>query len=691
MTYPNGTVTDYVYDRRNRLKTLTHKASTAATAALLLGLSYTVDASGLRTHLSATRPNPTNPAQLLTLSTTWIYDAVNRLTQEVVSTTGVSEQRTWSYDAVGNRLRKGRNGVSTDYSYDHNDRLLTEKQGAVQRDYTYDASGNLLNTKQGSTVTAEYRWDVENRMVGSTIAGKVLSYGYDPNGIRRSQETIENNIRKRTEYLVDPNQAYAQVIEEWQAQGSTTGALPSAVLQTSYIYGDDLISQTKAAITQFYHYDGLGSVRLLSDQAAAITDRYTYAAFGEADAAFGAQWSHGSTENNYRYAGEQLDPNLGFYYLRARYMDPAAGRFLGMDSYMGSSMDPMSLHKYSYAHNYPTVATDPSGNVTLVQVASALNITASLALTAISSYEFGGAAYQMYTGEREISAVEIGRALIWAYVGSKAGILGSGFEKLLRKSGCLSNSFSPDTLVETSTGLRRIDEILEGDKVWSLTENGEIELQEVTAVMFSTDLKDLVRIAINTGESITATPEHLMFTDSGLVEAGNLIVGSKLITATGFAVVISLHKFQEHQSVYDLTVAKNRNFFITTARVLVHNISPCEKAAQAISKALPNACKIVGQCKEYAEAFETLALKRGLKGKRLCLKSRSHRIWSERRREIITTNGDHAAALVGEMVFDNLNPDGIPLSEWKRDLGVGEFADISMTEEDFGSVGCLNH
>jgi RHS repeat-associated protein len=388
MTYPNGTVTDYVYDRRNRLKTLTHKASTAATAALLLGLSYTVDASGLRTHLSATRPNPTNPAQLLTLSTTWIYDAVNRLTQEVVSTTGVSEQRTWSYDAVGNRLRKGRNGVSTDYTYDHNDRLLTERTGNNQTDYTYDASGNLLNTKQGSTVTAEYRWDVENRMVGSTIAGKVLSYGYDPNGIRRSQETIENNIRKRTEYLVDPNQDYAQVIEEWQATGDAVGALGASTLATSYIYGDDLISQTKAAITQFYHYDGLGSVRLLSDQAAAITDRYTYAAFGEADTAFGAQWSGGSTENNYRYAGEQLDPNLGFYYLRARYMDPSAGRFLGMDCYMGSSMDPMSLHKYSYAHNYPAVATDPSGMFTLGQLMTTVNTMTTLVTNAVASYNW---------------------------------------------------------------------------------------------------------------------------------------------------------------------------------------------------------------------------------------------------------------------------------------------------------------
>jgi len=127
------------------------------------------------------------------------------------------------------------------------------------------------------------------------------------------------------------------------------------------VFGDDLISQTKAALTSVYHYDGLGSTRLLSNLSGAVTDRYTYTAFGETDTAGTSGNNSGSTDNNYLYTGEQRDPNLGFYYLRARYMDPGAGRFVGMDVWMGDDSTPSTLHKYSYVLNMPSQFFDPSG------------------------------------------------------------------------------------------------------------------------------------------------------------------------------------------------------------------------------------------------------------------------------------------------------------------------------------------
>ena len=77
--------------------------------------------------------------------------------------------------------------------------------------------------------------------------------------------------------------------------------------------------------TNYYHYDGLGSTRALSNNSGVITDTYIYDAFGE------LLNQTGDTENNYLYTGEQYDPNLGFYYLRARYMNPGIGRFISMD------------------------------------------------------------------------------------------------------------------------------------------------------------------------------------------------------------------------------------------------------------------------------------------------------------------------------------------------------------------------
>ena len=40
------------------------------------------------------------------------------------------------------------------------------------------------------------------------------------------------------------------------------------------------------------------------------------------------------------YRGEQYDPDLGLYYLRARYYNPQTGRFLSRDPEDGNPNDP---------------------------------------------------------------------------------------------------------------------------------------------------------------------------------------------------------------------------------------------------------------------------------------------------------------------------------------------------------------
>jgi RHS repeat-associated protein len=53
------------------------------------------------------------------------------------------------------------------------------------------------------------------------------------------------------------------------------------------------------------------------------------------------------------YRGEQYDSDLGLYYLRARYYNPATGRFLFRDPEDGDPTTPASLHKYLYANGDP--------------------------------------------------------------------------------------------------------------------------------------------------------------------------------------------------------------------------------------------------------------------------------------------------------------------------------------------------
>jgi RHS repeat-associated protein len=105
----------------------------------------------------------------------------------------------------------------------------------------------------------------------------------------------------------------------------------------------------------FYGYDGHGNVRFLASSAGAVTDTYTFDAFGAQIA------TTGTTPNPYLYSGERFDSSLSLYHLRARYYNPLTGRFETMDPVGGNLFDPATLHKYVYTRNNPVDRVDPRG------------------------------------------------------------------------------------------------------------------------------------------------------------------------------------------------------------------------------------------------------------------------------------------------------------------------------------------
>jgi RHS repeat-associated protein len=235
-------------------------------------------------------------------------------------------------------------------------------QGPAMTTYSYDSNGNTLSRSSG-VGSDTYTYDYENRLAAGDIqlgpAPGPVSYSYDADGIRTSKTAGATT----TSYLVDKNRPFAQVLVE------TTGA--TAV---SYVHGDDLISMKRPTGTSYYHYDGQMSTRKLTDATETATDSYVYDAFGI------LLDQTGATVNNYQYTGEQYDPNIGFYYLRARYYNQGVGRFVTVDPFGGSIFDPMSLHKYLYAHASPVMNIDPSGqSVSLVGVMVAVTIIGILA------------------------------------------------------------------------------------------------------------------------------------------------------------------------------------------------------------------------------------------------------------------------------------------------------------------------
>ena len=344
VTYPNQVRTTYAYNALNRLTNMTAvKGSTG-----LANYAYTLGPAGNR--LSVTEQNGR--------TATYTYDALYRLTGETISGDALTNGAIgYTYDAVGNRLTRTSTvpGItSTTATYDHNDRLTTD---------TYDQNGNTL----GSQATT-YAYDSGNRL--QSVNAGAVTYLHDGDGNLVSKTTGGVTTR----YLIDSHNhtGHAQIVEE----------IVSGAVQRQYTYGHDLISQQQLIggqwQTSFYGYDGQGSVRYLTDDAGSVTDTYTYDAFGNLIA------RTGSTPNDYMYAGERFDPNVGFYHLRARYMNPQTGRFQSADSFEGSLSDPISLHKYLYANADPINNIDPSGNFTISIGSLTISFTIQSVLTNIA-------------------------------------------------------------------------------------------------------------------------------------------------------------------------------------------------------------------------------------------------------------------------------------------------------------------
>jgi RHS repeat-associated protein len=135
------------------------------------------------------------------------------------------------------------------------------------------------------------------------------------------------------------------------------------------VFGHNLVSQRQLIggnwTTSYFGYDGAGSVRFLTGATGAITDTFSYDAFGALVS------TTGSTPNDYLFVGEQFDANVGFYYLRARYLNPFNGRFITRDPHEGAIFDPLTLHKYLYVANDPVNKSDPSGMFFLASLAVA--------------------------------------------------------------------------------------------------------------------------------------------------------------------------------------------------------------------------------------------------------------------------------------------------------------------------------
>ena len=132
--------------------------------------------------------------------------------------------------------------------------------------------------------------------------------------------------------------------------------------------------------------------------------------------------------------------------------------------------------------------------------------------------------------------------------------------------------FAAGTLVQTIDGPQPIESIRVGDQVLSQgTSTGQLAFQPVVATHRNRPTRTL-RIAIG-GESIVATGIHRFWkAGKGWTMARELKAGDRLRMVGGTVEIESIET-DKTQPVYNLDVAENRDFFVGTKGLLVHDFS----------------------------------------------------------------------------------------------------------------------
>ncbi|MCK5149119.1 choice-of-anchor D domain-containing protein, partial [bacterium] len=340
-TYPNGMEVQYLYDNSARLETMSYLKDSQ----LLKRFHYVFDNGGRRTELHTTSPD--GLGGFITSKEKYVYDDRSQIKEVQYSDDDVFDPNdrivSYDYDDNGNRINmqvfEDQNIVeNTYYYYGHENRLLRtiDTVSNLITNYQYDPAGNCIR-KTNSENDIQYSWDEQNLLLRIQSVDNDIWFEYNAKGIRTAK--IINGVR--TEYTVEQLSPIFETLEEYDNSGD---------LLASYTYGTKRIGRYDSAISEYEYYltDALGSTKMLTDGLGQAVNEYQYDIFGQ----------HGNLSfNPYTFAGQYCDAETGLIFLRARYYDPATGRFISKDP-MGVSA---GLNHYVYCGNNPVNHFDPLG------------------------------------------------------------------------------------------------------------------------------------------------------------------------------------------------------------------------------------------------------------------------------------------------------------------------------------------
>jgi len=233
-------------------------------------------------------------------------------------------------NAVGNIAAM--NGLTYTYSLEHVHAVSGVDCARCATQYAYDANGNMITrTWQGALQALSY--DAENRLVGvDGLTDATLSY--DGQG----QRVVREMGGETRLYL-----------EDWFEADVDDD--PTLVYMRYYYFGGQRVAMRTPDGVTFLHADHLGSTMETTNEE--VTSQLYFP--------YGSQRTVEEVASDYRYTGQRWEEAIGLYDYKARWYDPALGRFIQPDSIVPEPGNPQALNRYAYVVGNPVVRTDPTG------------------------------------------------------------------------------------------------------------------------------------------------------------------------------------------------------------------------------------------------------------------------------------------------------------------------------------------
>jgi len=416
VTYPDGSVADYIRDTQGRITEVGLKRSGQARELVASNITHapfgpiTSWTSGNGRRLDRPvdqdyRPQSVQDMGSGGLSLAFGYDAVGALIElrsadsnavlsryeydgmgrllEATNATGMPTH-TYGWDATGNRLQAGGAAGTDAYHYASDSHRLTSvgdqtrtytAVGSTSRrhgkDLVYNAAGRLGQVKQGATVLGNYRYNHRGERVLRQSGSTTISVLYDEAGQWLGEYTAGGAARQQVVWLEN---------------------YPIAVFGPA----------STGASLAYIQPDHLGTPRNIIDAVRNVSI-WRWDLQGEA---FGADAANEDPDGDgvaykfpLRFPGQQYTLQTGLYYNYQRDYDPIVGRYV--------QSDPIGLRggigTYGYALGRSLTVIDPLGlapgqRYRSIHAAGAAAVTDANELTRRTGFEYGGRIYKLKGG-----------------------------------------------------------------------------------------------------------------------------------------------------------------------------------------------------------------------------------------------------------------------------------------------------